>query len=103
METDGNNNVTDKVTPARKRKAEEEGAKKAEPKKLKPTFTPRTPANRLAKKTTMSEKKDTRPVVMHELKDCLGDMALKLSESLTRSLTAGLLGLILHQSRILNN
>lgn len=91
-----NNNVgskitpVDKLTPVRKRKAEEEGGKRAETKKLKPTYTPRTPTGRQLRKGNMAEKKDTRPVVMHELKDCLGDMAIKLSDSLTKSLTAGL-------------
>ena len=87
-----NNNGGEEITPARKRKADgdTETGKKSENKKLKPTYTPRTPAGRQCRKTTMAEKKDTRPVAMHELKDCLGDMTKKLTETLTKSLTAGL-------------
>ena len=89
---DAANNNEEEVTPARKRKAEVESdtGRKSDNKKLKPTYTPRTPASRQCRRTTMAEKKDARPVVMHELKDCLGDMAKKLSETLTKSLTAGL-------------
>ena len=84
------------ITPARKRKADEE-SRKTDTKKSKPTFTPlrslrrHTPV-RKEKMADASEgrTKPDKPVMMNELKDCLGEWTSKLSDKLNKALTATL-------------
>ena len=91
------------TTPARKRKADEDPKKPDSTKKIRPTFTPRsqgnkpkryTPARRekmaTEKTTEQAPTRQDRPVMMNELKDYMGDWTTKLSDKLTKTLTAGL-------------